>query len=242
MEFETLLEKYLQNTLTKEEELTFNEILKTDSEKKTEVEFQLNLKKVATHVDEEDFRNLVSEIEHTVKRRQVHRTSYIKWLMAASIILLMGVGYFYATTVTKVSNTELFASYFEPYRNVVHPIVRSSEQQDAQSMAFMAYEGGDYEKAIRLLNQLYVSTQEPYYLFYSANALLQLNRAEEAIPLLLKHLTTKKTTLTERTHWYLALAYINIDDAKKAKEELEIVIDHRKYKTKEAEKLLNEIK
>lgn len=240
MEFEELLEKYIQHTLTKEEALIFNEILRTDEAKKKEVEFQVNLKNVATAVDDTNFRNLVSQIEGVSKNKVSQKTSYKKWLAAASIALFLGAAYFYSTTQTKVTNKELFASYFEPYRNVVHPIVRSTEQQqDLQTMAFMAYENGDFKNAITLFDQLYTTSKEPYYLFYKANSLLKLDKAAEAIPFLLEHLKTKDT-LTEKTHWYLALAYINIEDDKKAKEALQMVIEQASYKSKDAKKLLKE--
>ena len=239
MAFNILLEKYLIGKLTEEEELLFNEFLKKDTEKRLEVEFQLNLKKVASHVDEADFRKLITKIENQSRQPQIQKNKNTKWLVAASITLLLGLGYFYNASQTKATNTELFATYFEPYRNVIHPIVRGTMQQDKQSMAFMAYENGDFAKAVLLFNQLYSTTKEPYYLFYKANSLLKLNKTKEAIPLLLQHLKTKDT-LTEKTHWYLALAYLKLEDNKKAKQELQKVIDSGSFKKKDAKKLLTE--
>ena len=68
----------------------------------------------------------------------------------------------------------------------------------------------------------------------------KLERAKEAIPLLLEHLKTKDT-LTEKTYWYLALAYLKIEDKQKAKELLSTVIIKGAYKTKEAKQLLKDI-
>lgn len=240
MEYAALIEKYIQNRLNSEEKLVFNELLKNNEAFKKEVALHTNIKKVVTYEDDAYFRNLISKIENNAKGFYQKRY-YTKWLVAASIILLFGLSYVFIVNNNTATTQELFTSYFEPYRNVVHPIVRSNGQQDKKAMAFMAYEKGEYKTAITLFTQLYSSTKEPHYLFYKANALLKLEKANEAIPLLLEHLKTKDT-LTEKTNWYLALAYLKIEDRTNAKKTLKEVIANGKYKTKEAMELLKKIK
>ncbi len=236
MRHEELIEKYILNRLTSEEQLEFAKLLKSDSAFKEEVDLHTNLKKVIDYEDDANFRDLIVDLEEQVKKPKQKR-SYTKWLAAASIVLLLGLTYFF-NMGQKLSTDDLFAQNFEPYRNVVAPIVRSNDQQDEKSLAFLAYEKGEYETAVTLFSKLYISTKEPYYLFYKANALLKLERANEAVPLLLEHLKTKDT-LTEKTNWYLALAYLKIKDKQKAKELLKKVIANKSYKNKEAEKLLD---
>ncbi|WP_047414259.1 tol-pal system YbgF family protein [Cellulophaga sp. Hel_I_12] len=238
---EKLIENYILDTLTPQEKLAVDELLKNDVDFERELNFHINLKKVAQKNDEADFRNLIAEIETKAKTQNTFaRPSYVKWLAAASIVLLLGLSYF-LTTNKQASTNELFTSYFEPYRNVVQPLERSGAQQDQKSLAFYAYEMGEYQKAEVLFSDLYGSSKEPYYLFYKANALLKLERANEAVPLLLEHLKTKDT-LTEKTNWYLALAYLKLEDKKNAKIVLEKVIEEGKYKTSEAQKLLSAFK
>jgi len=237
MKREILIEKFIQNRLSIDEKSTFNELLEKDDSFKKEVQLHVNLKKAIIKEDDSGFRNLISEIESKVKRpKQIN--SYTKWLVAASIIFLLGLSYF-LTLEKKASTQELFASYFEPYRNVIQPMQRNGDQQNEKEIAFMAYDQGEYEKAILLFSNLHASTKEPYYLFYKANALLKLERANDAVPLLLEHLKTNDT-LTEKSHWYLAMAYLKLDDKVNAKLSLEKVITEGKYKTKEAEKLLKQ--
>ncbi|MEE9363492.1 MAG: CDC27 family protein [Cellulophaga sp.] len=240
MKYEKLLEKYIQNRLTSEEKLVFNELLKNDEDFRREVLLHTDIKKAVTYEDDIKFKGLVSNLENKSKNRDLKR-SYGKWLIAASIALLLGLSYFININ-NKVTGNELFASYFVPYRNVIAPLERGSEtiQQSEQFLAFMAYEKGEYKNAIALFTKLYTTTKEPYYLFYKANALLKLERANEAIPLLLKHLKTKDT-LTDRTNWYLALAYLKIKENQKAKEILNVVISKGAYKNKEAKLLLKKI-
>lgn len=235
MEREKLIEKYIQNRLSKEEKAEFDTLLANDVAFKKEVSLHNDLKQVAKHEDDTDFRNLITGFE-TVKPQQ--RRNYTKWLAVASIILLVGLSYFFNLNNTPSSN-ELFNNYFEPYRNVIQPIERSATQQNEKTMAFMAYEKGDYAKAVQLFTNLYATTKEPYYLFYKANALLKLEKADEALPLLQEHLKTKDT-LTEKTNWYMALAYLKLEDEENAKKLLQKVIAEGTYKTKEAKKLLKE--
>lgn len=233
-----LIEKYIQNSLSSDEKLAFDELLKNDIDFKKEVDFHSNLKMVVKHEDNSNFKSFISDLESNTTQK-VTRKPFYKWFAAASIIFVLGFSYFFFPK-QEVSTNTLFASYFEPYRNVVAPIVRGDNQQDEKTLAFIAYEKGEYKTAVILFSKLYLSTKEPYYLFYKANALLKLEKAKEAIPLLLDHLKTKDT-LTQKTNWYLALAYLKIKDKMKAKELLKKVIATNAYHNKEAKELLKKI-
>jgi len=239
MKREILIEKFIQNILSKDEKLAFDELLEKDDSFKKEVQLHVDLKKAIEKEDDSNFRNLISGIESTTKIPK-EKNSRLKWLVAASIIFLLGLSYF-LTLEKKASTQELFASYFKPYKNVIQPLQRNGDQQNEKAIAFMAYDKGEYEKAVLLFSELYTSTKEPYDLFYKANALLKLERANEAVPLLLEHLKTKDT-LTEKSHWYLAMAYLKSNDKTNAKQSLKKVLSEGKYKTKEAEKLLKQFK
>lgn len=238
MKHEKLIEKYIQNRLSAKEKAVFDDLLNNDMTFKEEVTLQTDLKKVIVAEDDAEFKTLLTNLEQQAESTVTQKRLYVKWLAAASIVLLLGLSYF-LTINNKATTNELFASYFKPYRNVVAPIVRSDDFQDEKTLAFMAYEKGEYKTAIMLFSNLYTTTKKPYYLFYKANALLKLERADEAIPLLLEHLKTKDT-LTEKSNWYLALAYLKIENTQKAKEALQKVITNKSYKTKEAQKLINE--
>ena len=235
MDRDQLIEKYFQKQLTSEEQLLFDQLMADDREFREAVAFQENVKRVAEAEDDAQFRALIGgfETEHAEKPSQ---RSYTKWLVAASIVLLLGASYFFFPQRTD-SPQELFAEHFEPYRNVIHPIVRDAEQQDKRTAAFAAYEQGRYEDAIVLFDELYASSPAHFYLFYKANALIELERAKEAIPLLEEHLKTSDT-LTEKSPWYLAMAYLKLNDRTNAKKWLRVVERQQKYKASTAKALL----
>ena len=246
MEREMLLEKYLLDELTETEWQEFKEILKKDPDFGKEVDFQIDVKRAVTADEDDNFRNLISDFESEAKttasqttlvERSKVKALPTKWLVAASAILLVGLGYFFTTNQNK-SNKDLFAQNFKPYRNVIHPTTRGDEAMDTKDKAFGAYSKGDYQDAIPLFAELYTTEKQPYYLFYEANALIQLNRAAEAIPLLLEHLKTEDS-LIDKSNWYLAMAYLQLEDSENAKRVLKRVVETNAYKAEEAKQLLD---
>lgn len=238
MERDNLLEKYLVGELSKEERQEFDTLLENDPDFKEEFEFQTDVKRAVISAEDEDFMKMLSDFDSEATDEKPQIKSFpTKWLVAASIALLVGVTYF-LTFNQSISTQELYAQNFEPYRNVVHPIVRGEEGADLKTKAFSAYQTGDYEKALPWFTELYTTEKESYYLFYSANALIQLNRAAEAIPLLQEHLKTKDKR-TDKSNWYLSMAYLQLDDTENAKKMLNLVITEGVYKVEEAKQLLN---
>lgn len=238
MERETLLEKYLQGKLTAKERPEFDALLHSDANFKGEVQFHTDLKRVAEAEDDDDFREMLSDFEAEARtENSIEKRFPTKWLVAASIALIAGLTYFF-TVNSSVSTQDLYVQNFEPYRNVVYPVVRGEDAQDEKTKAFAAYQIGKYEEALPLFAELYTTEKSPYYLFYRANALIQLNRAKEAIPLLKEHLKTNGN-LVEKSPWYLAMAYLQLDDEENAKIMLDSVVAIGTYKVDEAKNLLD---
>ncbi len=238
MERETLLEKYLHGELTAKERSEFDALLNSDADFKEEVQFHTDLKSVTEAEDDDQFREMLSDFESKARMEKPSVKRFpVKWLVAASILLVVGLTYFF-TIDPSVSTQDLFVSNFEPYRNVVHPVTRGEDATDTKTEAFSSYQTKDYKTALSLFTKLYTDTQEPYYLFYRANALIELNRAEEAIPLLQEHLGTEDS-LVKNSRWYLAMAYLKLDDLENTKRMLREVVRNAAYKTEEAQKLLD---
>nr|WP_297916761.1 CDC27 family protein [uncultured Allomuricauda sp.] len=239
MDRQELVEKYLQNQLSEEERVLFDRLLEEDEEFRSEVQFMEDIQAVSQQEDERIFREqlLIFEKESNVRRMSGR---YVKLLLAASIALVVSLGYVFWPKPQE-SMEQIFVEHFEPYRNVIQPVVRGEEQQKSEKqLAFQYYEQGKYDKAIVLFDKLYSTSKEPYYLFYKANALIQLNRAKEAIPLLEAHLKTKDT-LAEKSPWYLAMAYLKINDKNNTKKWLQQVVEQNRYKAQTAQKLLRSL-
>lgn len=261
MDREKMLEKFMEGRLTEAEQKEFDRLYDVDLNFKTEVDFLTNISKVAEAEDDDAFREMLTsfeaealltakrddkvndappdnEIEAKSKKTGVKRFP-TRWLVAASIALIAGLTYIFMPA-SPTSNQDLFNQNFQPYPNVVHPIVRGEEGQISKTKAFAAYQNGEYSSAIALFAELYAASKEPDYLFYQANALLQLKKGKEAIPLLQNHLMTADS-LTEKSDWYLAMAYLQVDDTNNAKKMLQSVVDDGVFKVQEAKKLLKSL-
>lgn len=254
-----MLEKFIQGTLTAAEQIAFDTLYANDDSFKSEVDFHTNIARVTEAEDDDAFREMLSGFEAQAQLEKtrddqvgdtpdnieaksvktIGKRLPTKWLIAASIALIAGLTYVLIPTPT-ISNQDLFTQNFQPYPNVVHPIVRGEETQEAKTKAFVAYQNGAYTSAIALFAELYIETKDPDYLFYQANALLQLNKGREAIPLLQNHLVTADS-LKEKSAWYLAMAYLQIDDTENAKKMLQTVVDEGVFKEEEAKKLLRSL-
>jgi len=240
MDREKLIEKYVQGQLTAEEQREFDGLIISEPGFKTEVEFHKNLKRVAEAEDDDNFRKLMTDFEQDASSENI-KTKYFptKWLVAASVIVLVGLGYFFMV-LNQPTTQELFEENFTPYRNVDHPNERGSQDEDLKTRAFTTYSKGEFESAVEMFSKLYESEKESYYLFYTANALIGHNEAIKAVPLLKEYISTSGE-YTDESKWYLALAYLQLEDKNNAVVILKDLVTTGSFKVSESEELLQDL-
>ncbi|PHS67488.1 MAG: hypothetical protein COB12_03420 [Flavobacterium sp.] len=236
MKNQKLIDNYLSRTLSAEDTVTFNELLQSDVDFKKEVQFHKDLQKVTEFEDDTAFKKTLQQFESEF---QPKKNNYTKWLVAASIAILIGFGsmFYFQTT----SNQELFAENFEPYRNIIQPIVRGEVSDNIKTHAFTAYEKGDYKQAITLFSEIQKTETATYYSFYIANSYLALDNTSEAI-LLFKNYIATKGEFSEKAYWYLALAYLKEETTSEAKQILRKITEAKTYNYKKAAILLKQLK
>ena len=91
-----------------------------------------------------------------------------------------------------------------------------------------------------MFEELHNTEGTDYYLFYMANSHLELGNAEAAIELL-NEFSGTEDKLADRAGWYLAMAYLQMDDKEQAKAELTKVVEDKAYNANKAEELLAEL-
>ena len=239
MKRESLIVKFFENTLSEEERLEFETLMDSDEEFKKEVAFREELASVITLDDREAIKQELQALEQpTIQRKS--------WLLpiAASLVVLLGISSFWFFGNQTASPEDLFNTHFEPYRNIVEPIVRGDANESIEVKAFAAYEQKDYGLALSYLNVLLKEDSNNNTLrFYKANVLLQLNKGKEAADIFKENLKLSDTLL-EKNQWYLALSYIKLNQFDLAKQQLDELIKNPKsdYKKKEATFLLKKLK
>ena len=238
---EALIVKYFSRTISKDELLEFENLYKTDSEFKLEVDFLKNVKSVSEKEDDEQFKKQLAFYEEEYNENQ--KKEKIKWfkpLTVAAAVVFMVLSITFLWNNTK-SNEELFADYFEPSKNVSAPIVRSEVDESIANNAFIAYAEGNYKDALPLFEKAFSTSNNSELLFYEGNSHLAIGDTEKAIEKFNKHITFSDT-LTNRSHWYLALAYLKMEQNEKAKTELKVFIDsNESFKKVEAKSLLEKL-
>ena len=239
---EKLIEKYFSKHLTEAELLEFKKLYETDDAFKQEVDFLKNIQVVSETEDHALFKAQLANYETEISPKKEFLN--FKWLRPiAAIAAIMIVAFAVTVLLNKdINKDRLFSTYFEPSKNVSAPIVRSENDGQLASKAFIAYSEADYKHAIPIFQKAFEQTENSELLFYKGNALLAEDNVEEAIEIFTTHLT-HSDALTHRTHWYLALAYLKSNQLDKAKQELKVFIaSEETFKKAEAQSLLKKLK
>ncbi|WP_289038051.1 hypothetical protein [uncultured Zobellia sp.] len=241
MDNEELINGYFEGSLSEEQKREFDHLFETNTGFKTDFEFQEELKRALVKSERKQLKEILSNTNtpHEKEKSQVIRLR--PWLIAASVVLLAGISsWLIFFNRPDIDSQQLYASNFTPYENVVHPIERGEQLEDLKTRAFIAYENSEYTKAIELFQTLNKKNNDKYIIFYEAIALMQLNKHDEAVPLFEDYIETNGE-LKERAIWYLALAYLKLDEIEECKEQLSLLTHKDGFKTKAAKNLLAEL-
>lgn len=205
------------------------------------LEFEKHLKKAITAEERKHQKEYLQSLEANFKNKKLKKK--FNWRIAASLLVLVGLGSYFLLFNQSISNEKLYETYFYPYENVVAPIVRDNLDLDKKAQIFSQYEQGDFEKAIKGFNQLTSkdSIDITTVNFYKANAYLQLKEFTEAETLFNKIIKEDNTEWKEESIWYLALISIKQNNKETAIQYLQKLQKENKksFKDKEVEDLLN---
>lgn len=238
-----LITAYFEGSLSDANQQKFEQLLQTDAAFLEEFNFQKELQSALEKKNRKNTKAFLNTLEpaSVENKPKVRSLTFIPWLAAASVVIAIGLSsWFLFFNNTDINTQELYAAYYEPYDNVVHPIERGNKLEDLKSRAFLAYEKEDYELAITLFEKLNQQSTDGYINFYNAIVLMQLERHKEAIPLF-KNYISSKGELSDRAHWYLALSYLKTNTIGNAKNELDSLIKLKGFKQEDAKALRDQL-
>ncbi len=235
MDKDVLIQKYLKGKLTPTEESQFQKYMEEDPSFAASVPF---LEEVHYAFAKADYDTTKAQLENFHK--EVRRKNWRSWSVAATVLVLIGLGSLFFLT-TESSGEALYAAHFEPYKNVVQPTVRSEGTQTTKTQAFMAYDEGDYKKAIAYMDELLADKPDATISLYRANALLQIGQTRAAIAALEFHIEKTDTVYAE-AQWYLGLGYLKIDEIALAKQSFNTLLQTEStFKRDTAQQLLEQL-
>ena len=241
MNREELVERYFAGQLSEDEARQLNEALQKDATFAEEFELEKDLQVALVDFGKDQLKSELLNLEAEKEGRQRKSYDYRWWRYAAAAILIMGLSIFGALFIgDKFTPEELYAENFEPYRNIIAPVVRGENAEGLLERSFALYERGDYDQAEQAFTTLYEATGDRYLLFYRGNALLALGRAEEAITVFKSHQETRDN-FYYKSRWYLALAYLKHNQAEEAIGLLRDQVRDKAFNYTSAEVLLDKL-
>lgn len=244
-----LIDRYFENALSPKERLEFNDLLQNDESFRNEFLFHKDLKTVISRHQNQELKETLGKFESNLNKSSKFSVVPAKWIAAASLALLLSVGSWMVKNYVFPSSERIFETYYEPYPNTVMPIVRGAELHTIEYRAFLAYEAGDYHKAINLFNSV-ENTEDKYIQFYRALCLLSVDKTDEAIQILMPLTDPSSGTLqnidcSQKATWYIGLAYLKQGKEKEAMYFMDILRNQNqelRFKKKEAEQVYELLK
>ncbi|WP_339840616.1 hypothetical protein [uncultured Maribacter sp.] len=244
MDKEKLVLKYFDGTLTKDEQIVFNQFLESDANFKAQFELEKDVQAVIRENERVELKRKLQgfESELGTKVTLAKRTFWKPFQIAASIILLLGASWFVFNSDIFNGPEELYATSYEKYPNTVYTITRGDTADTSlERLAFEAYETNDYEAAIKYLKELKDKTGLDYVDFYLGQSYLGNGETLKAINEFEKTISINGEYKQE-AFWYAALAHLKLDHKNKAKDLLIELIENETYKLDEATELLEKLK
>lgn len=228
-----LIEKYIQKKATAEELEIIKQLMDRDSEFKSEVSFHLEIRKAIEKEERQKLKQRLQDLEKSKKSKQLFGT----WQKIAAVLVIgLGLLWFYnqPPDLEKIYNQN-----FEAYPNVVAPTVRdvSTSENDVQK-AFSYYDNHNYKEAVKAFETL--DTEDAH--FYLAMSLMADYQTEKAVEVMKNNDLQSSETYKNQTDWYLALAYLKMNDKNMAIDYLNKVIKNYPSKTEEAQKIISKIR
>lgn len=237
-----LMQAYLDGTLQEPELSDFKLQLQNNSELEAEVahlrEIQTSMHALGAESLLEATQDWEREINEKKKNGNVRSLSIKRVLsIAAGVAAVTAIIFFLRKP--DYTTTELFASYYEPYENLI--ISRGEGDDIILKRAMDAYDNHNYQRAVSLLQPyLEANPNERSAALYLGIAQMELSNYGEAESQLMEALNDP--LYQQQADWYLALLYLRMDDVSKLSKTLEKIItmgDH--YKEKEAREILGSL-
>ncbi len=220
-----LIDKFLRGQLDAQEQELFDK-KQSDVDFQNELTWRSNSLTVIKKNGRQDLKKKLQLLDKKMEAEQsvsppakVVKINRSRWLgIAAAILILMGM--FWWWNMQTPNSEDLFAQYFEPYPNVVAPIVKSdATEMTDEEKAFQTYEKRNYSQAIPLLEEL----NTPEGNFYLGLAQLAQGNTSAAISTLQPISKQPSHRFYQASQWYLAMAYFKDKDAEQANDLIKLI-------------------
>lgn len=232
-----LIEKYLQHDLDSKETEIFHARLESSLDFREELELK---KSMLAAIRSEDKTQLLKEFEQlTFKETNYQsRTKKITWYYSAAAAISIII---VSALLLRPSTDDLMQDHFIPFPE--QPITRNvNGTVGIYKEAMQHYSLGNYDRSLESFSQIEDNTKEAEICLYKGNALLALDKAREAIPLLVEAQMSKNQPVQIHAQWYLALAYLGADKKEESLSLLNKIASDKNLYQEKAQNLISDLK
>lgn len=227
-----VIEAYLTNELSTDDRALFDADMQADAELRAEVDRQRDLRlglralgiERALERAKARHQATASSVEESTVVRPLVRplTTWRYWAAAASVVLVLGVGYYTYQQQADRRDEIAYADSFGPAPS--DQLMKdfpsgafASPVRPQLADAFRNYKAGRYDRVIAQLRTLPADKQTaPYKNYFLGLSYLANRQPADAIPLLSNARTGPALVLRQKATWFLALAYVKNGQKKKA--------------------------
>ncbi len=210
------IEKYLNGELSPEESSAFERELEAD--KALFGEYQLRKEINESIMDEQALQiqdSLKKIMTKETKSAPAYQTLY---KVAAAIVgfVIVSAAVMYFVTADNTNRSTLFAQYYQPSDAVM--IVRSGDTETDNNLiqGMQAYDDGDFDRAVKLLNSV---NENITATFYAALSYVELEEFDQAERKFKNIIADGDNLFIDQAEWYSALLKLKTgkkDEARKA--------------------------
>ncbi len=162
-------------------------------------------------------------------------------LLAASVIILFGIGISIWLNHKPYSTEKLYAMYYEPYKvdfEISRDMAPSNEFITKAQKAFL---NGETENTIKYLELTIESEPESWQQYLNLGSVLMVTEQTEKAISVYKKIPQDTGFYYETASWYLGLCYLKADKKEKAIEVFTQLNTEGKYYTEKTRDILNKI-
>lgn len=173
-----VLDRFLRNEMTAADETMWKSMMQ-DPGVQDEVRNMTHLQQMIQQEGRDRLRaELKTWDEAQSQTKVIGKRRFIDWRWASAAAVALILVSIFVLRGFQDDSKDLFASYFEPYPNIVAPIQKGEAQTTPYEQAFQLYEAGAYQDAIDVFETL--PANDSNVLFYTAVAALKLGDQEVA--------------------------------------------------------------
>lgn len=163
------------------------------------------------------------------------------FLLAASVIILVGVGITLWLNLQPHSPDKLYAMYYEPYKLDFEITRDSLPANEFTVKAQKAFLNGEAKNTIKFLEQAIKEEPKNWQLYLNLGSIYMVTEEYERAITIYKNLPSDDGYYYETSRWYLGLCYLKTGEEDKSVEIFTKLKDEGKYYTEKTTELLNKI-